>query len=232
MTVEASEPNAADARSKAAEATQAVMDALQQFPDAETRSTSVSVYAQRDTQHGVTKTTGFQFSQSLVVTLVSPGSDNSESGGGKKKNNSSKSSESNDTNTTAASDSLASLASRALDAAIAAGGDRISVDSLEFQLNPEKQAAAVVEARARALVDLREKAEKDAANLGLTLGALISAKVDPYPRSGGGALRGSLAMAASPDAAQHKGPATPLSSPDAETEVSAEGVYRVCSPSS
>lgn len=227
MTVEATEPNAADARSKAAETTQAVMDAIEQFPDAETRSTSVSVYAQRDTQQGVTKTTGFQFRQSLVVTLVSPGSDNSQSGGGKKRNK-----DNGSTNTTAASDTLASLASRALDAAILAGGDRISIDNLEFQLNPEKEAAAVVEARARALVDIRDKAERDAANLGLTLGALISVKVEPYAHSGGGAMRGSLSMAASPEAPHKAGPSTPLSSPDAETEVTAEGVYRVCSPSS
>ena len=220
MSVEATEPNAADARSKAAETTAAVMDALKDCPSAETRPSSISVYPQRDTRDGVTRTTGFQFRQSLAVTLSSPGSDNSRKSG--------KESANNDTSAAAAAaDSLASLASRALDAAIAAGGDRLSVDNLEFELNPEKQAAAVVEARARALVDLREKAERDASNLGLTLGALQTIKVDPYPRTGEPrAMRGSPAMAASA-----KGPPTPISSPDSETEVTAEGVYRVCSPS-
>ena len=225
MSVEATEPNAADARAKAAETTAAVMDALNSFSGAETRSNSISVYPQRDTRDGVTKTTGFQFRQSLSVTLTSPGSDNSKSG---KNRNSSSSSSSTNNNDTATADSLASLASRALDAAIAAGGDRLSVDNLEFEMNAEKQSAAVVEARARALVDLREKAERDASNLGLTLGALVTVKVDPYPRTGEPrGMRGSLAMA-SPEA---KGTPTPLSSPDAETEVTAEGVYRVCSPS-
>lgn len=222
MTVEATEPNAADARSKAAETTAAVTDALKQFSGAEIRSTSVSVYAQRDTQKGVTKTTGFQFRQSLAVTLVSPGSDNSKSG---------KKSSSNDTAADAASDSLASLASRALDAAIAAGGDGISVDSLEFEMNLERKSRAVVEARAKALLDLREKAERDAANLGLTLGALLSVRVDPFERVGEPrGMRESVPMAA--EDSRRKGPPTPLSSPDAETEVTAEGVYRVCSPSS
>lgn len=218
MTVEALAPTAAEARSQAAETTQAVMDSLKQFSGAETRSMSVSVHTQRDTRNGVTKTTGFQFRQSLAVTLVSPGSDNSKQKNAK-----------NDTSTS--TDTLASLASRALDAAIAAGGDRISVDNLEFEMNPERQSQAVVEARSRALVDLREKAERDASNLGLQLGALMSVKVNPYPRTGEPrAMRSSAAMASGAEG-QHKGPSTPLSSPDAETEVSAEGVYRVCSPS-
>lgn len=220
MTVESTEPNAADARSKAAETTSAVTEALKQFPGAEIRSTSVSVYAQRDVQNGVTKTTGFQFRQSLAVTLVSPGSDNTKSG-----------KKSNDTAADAASDSLASLASRALDAAIAAGGDRISVDNLEFAMHADRQANAIVEARAKSLVDLREKAERDAAALGLTLGALLTLRVDPYARTGEPVgMRGSMAMA-SPEESRHKGPPTPLSSPDSETEVTVEGVYRVCSPS-
>lgn len=226
MTVESTEPNAADARAKAAEATSAVTDALKKLEGAETRSTSVSVYTQRDSQHGVTKVTGFTFRQSLTVTLVSPGSDNSRSGGKKGRGDESSSS-SNDT-ASSAGDSLASLASRALDDAIAAGGDRVSVDSLEFEMSPERQSRAIVEARAKALVDLREKAEVDAANLGLTLGALMTVKVDPNPRTGEPrGMRVSAAMA-SPDA---KGPPTPLSSPNSETEVTAEGVYRVCSPS-
>lgn len=225
MSVEATEPNAADARAKAAETTAAVMDALAAFAGAETRSNSLSVYPQRDhsSRDGSSKISGFQFRQSLTVSLSSPGSDNSKNKSGTMKNSSS-----NDT--AAAADSLASLASRALDAAIAAGGDRLSVDTLEFGMDAEKQAAAVVEARARALVDLREKAERDAANLGLELGALMTVKVDPYPRTGEPrGMRGSMAMA-SPEA-KGGGPPTPLSSPDAETEVTAEGVYRVCSPS-
>ena len=58
----------------------------------------------------------------------------------------------------------------------------------------------------------------------------MTVRVDPYPRTGGEprGLRGSAAAMAS---AESKGPPTPLSSPDAETEVTAEGVYRVCSPS-
>lgn len=228
MSVEATEPNAADARAKAAETTAAVMDALDAFPGAETRSNSLSVYPQRDhsSRDGSSRITGFQFRQSLTVSLSSPGSDNNS----KRKSGNKNSSSASNNNDTAA-DSLASLASRALDAAIAAGGDRLSVDTLEFGMDAEKQAAAVVEARARALVDLREKAERDAANLGLELGALMTVKVDPYPRTGEPrGMRGSMAMAASPEA-KAGGPPTPLSSPDAETEVTAEGMYRVCSPS-
>ena len=238
MTVESQEPNAADARSKAAETTSAVMEALEEFPGASTRSTSVSVYAQKDNSaHGLSKTTGFLFRQSLTVTLVSPGSDNSLKKK-KEKNEDKKNEDNNNNNNFTSADSLASLASRALDAAIAAGGDRISVDNLEFDVNPERQSRAVTEARARALVDVREKAERDAAALGLELGALLTVKVDPFPRVGGPrGMRGAapaMMGASGEGAAQAKGqgPSTPLSSPDAETEVTAEAVYRVCSPSS
>lgn len=222
MSVEAREPNAADARAKAAETTQAVLDALSQFPRAEARSNSISVYAQRDTQGGVTRTTGFEFRQSLSVTLTSPGSDNAKKDGNK----------SGSSNETTTSDTLASLASKALDAAIAAGGDRLSVDNLEFELAPERAAEAVKLARSRALVDLREKAERDAGSLGLTLGALQTVKVDPYPRTGEPrSMRSSAAATAADSSAAKAGPATPLSSPNSETEVIVEGVYRVCSPS-
>lgn len=234
MTVESREQNAADARSKAAETTQAVLDALSQFPGAEARSTSVSVYAQRDTQGGVTRTTGFEFRQSLSVTLSSPGSDNSRRKNGSKNATKGNENDATATNTTTASDTLASLASRALDAAIAAGGDRLSIDNLEFELAPERASEAVKLARSRALVDLRDKAERDASGLGLTLGALQSVRVDPYARSGEPrSMRGAAAVAMSSSSPEAKsGPGTPLSSPNSETEVTVEGVYRVCSPSS
>lgn len=78
-----------------------------------------------------------------------------------------------------------------IDIAVSAGANR--VDSIQFELSPEKESGAKKEALEKASRDAREKAEATARGLDLELGKIVSVSAQdyyyrPYPFFGGGLL--------------------------------------------